>query len=433
MSRILAVMLLAVMVVAVVGGCEEAPAQGMPGNPRARGSGIAKAHVPHFGPAAVKPEAPFIAAQERFACKLLQEMRRQQPEGNLFFSPTSLNLALAMIANGTRGDTLAAILKTLEWQDLDTARINAGCEALMAGLKLRTGEPTLYLTNALWARQGLTPVPAFTQTMDRVYHAPLRTLDLNDTVAAAREVNQWANTETQGMIPEVVTPKDLEDVFMVLANALFFEGKWTIPFIVEDTKPGPFHLADGTEKRVPFMQQEGRYLHLELPEFQAISLPYNSGRLSCYVFFPAEGTGLQEFLPTVTAANWADWQGAFAEREGTLKLPRFGAEYGEHLKDILTALGMGPAFAPSGDWTPMVAGVSAYLTDVIHKAIIEVNEQGTRAAAVAMGMPGGFAPPVTTGPFTMTVDRPFLCAIRDNGTGALLFMGVITDPEKLSR
>lgn len=392
-----------------------------------------QARVPHFRAPNVMPDPRLIAGQERFACKLLATLQRQSPQQNLFFSPASLSLALAMVANGARGETLRAIRETMEWQDLEVSELNKASQLLMAGLHLGEKEPTVAIANALWAKQGLTPVTEFTQTLDRIYQAPLRSLDLADTVAAAREVNQWANTATREMIPEVVTPQDLASVILILANALYFEGEWTTPFLEERTKPGPFHLLDGSEKHIPFMEQEGQYLHLERPEFQAISLPYGSGRLSFYVFLPAEDTGLQGFLPLVTAANWAEWQQAFAEREGTLKLPRFRAEHGEHLKEVLTALGMGIAFdADRADLSGMVQG-QAWLSDVIHRAVVEVDEQGTRAAAVTVVPVAGTMAPVALGPFTMVVDRPFLCAIRDHGTGAMLFLGVVTNPQELAR
>lgn len=425
LRRVLAVMLVTIVVAVTLAGCGQAP--------KKRTVSDLKAQVPHFRPPQAKPDAAFVAAQERFACKLLAALHQESPDTNLFFSPASLSLALAMVANGARGETLAAIQQTLEWQGLDVARINAGSQVLMAGLRLGEKEPTVAIANALWADRGLPVVPDFAQTVDQVYRAPLRSLDLADTVAAARTVNDWAKTETREMIPEVVTPEDLAAVIVILANALYFEGEWTTPFLVDRTRGGPFHLLDGSQKQVRFMWQEGQYLHLERPEFQAVSLPYGSGRLSFYVFLPAEGTGLQGFLSSVTAANWADWQQAFAERQGSLKLPRFRAEYGEHLKETLTALGMGIAFdAGRADLSGMVQG-QAWLSDVIHKAVVEVDEQGTRAAAVTVAPVAGAMAPVTLGPFTMVVDRPFLCAIRDNGTGAVLFLGVVTDPQKPAR
>lgn len=419
MSRVL--LLLTLLVVLCAAGCRE------------RSSGVSQARVPSYTPPDTKPDARIIAAQERFTCRLLEKLHQREPDRNLFFSPLSLNLALGMLANGARGETLAAVQKAVEWQGLTVEEINAGGQHLARGLKLGQGEPEVAIANSVWVDPQYPLNFDFQQTVSDAYDAAVRALSFSPPAPAAAAINSWAKDKTRGMIPQIVTPEDLRGVFVLLANALYFHGKWTVPFKSYMTHDEPFHLLDGTTKQMPLMDQSGKFRYLEEPGFQAVSLPYGSGRTSLYVFLPVEKAKLGDFLKTVTADKWAQWQQGFAEREGEVKLPRFQADYAAHLKQTLTTMGMGPAFDGSADLSGL-GPPGLWVGDVIHKAVVEVNEEGTKAAAVtAIPAPGGAPPPPDSSPFTMVVDRPFLCAIRDNGTGALLFLGVVVNPGELAK
>jgi serine protease inhibitor len=391
-----------------------------------------KAHVPEFRPPATKPDARVMAGQSRFAWKLLHALQSRQPDRNLFFSPASLNLALAMVANGAKGETLAGITKTLELQGLTVPEINTGCQALTSSLRLGSDDPTVAIANSLWVDHGITLLPDYQRQVTDAYAAAVRGLALGEAPAAAGEINRWVGQQTGGMIPQIVAAQDLDQIRLVVVNALYFRGKWTDAFDPSQTKDEPFTLLDGGRKTVPMMSQEGEYLYLEERACQAISLPYGSGRLSLHVVLPARGTELTDFCGSVTAERWDKWMSGLSKHVGSIQLPRFRAECGEKLRGVLTALGMGIAFDRKRADFSVLSASPLWIDQVIHKAVVEVDEQGTKAAAATVALGPTMGPP-PQGPFTMVVDRPFLCAIRDNGTGAIIFLGVVVDPEALAR
>jgi serine protease inhibitor len=372
-----------------------------------------------------------LAAHTRFALKLFSELRREQPAANVFISPTSIALALSMTLNGAAGDTQRAMAQALDLQGLGLGKVNKASATLIAGLQNADPEVKLAIANSLWGDKATALAPAFVKANEASYGAMLSVLDLRQP-GAADTINQWVSEHTEGLIPSIVTPADLaEAIVLVLANAAYFRGPWSNPFNRTATRDWPFTRLDGSQKTLPLMTQSGGYAYLEQPGFQAIRLPYGYKRLAMYVFLPAQGRSLQEFCDTLTPVQWESWLPQFAEKRGSISLPRLKVEFAATLNRALTALGMGIAFdARRADFSPMVSPSQRllWIAFVKHRACLEVDEKGTKAAAAtAVGMEKGLPAPAAK-PFEMVVDRPFFCAIVDSATGEVLFMGNIVDP-----
>lgn len=368
------------------------------------------------------------AAYNRFAFQLFAELAGRQPGENLFISPVSIAFALAMTWNGAAGETQRAIAKTLELAGLDHEAINRGSAALMRSLASIDPQVTLAVGNSLWAREGVRFAPAFLERNREYYQAELATLDFADPQAPAA-INRWVRKRTGGKIERIVDQID-DSAILFLVNAIYFKGSWSRKFDERQTEAGTFTLPGGRQKRHPMMRQSGEYRYLEGNGFQAVSLPYGGGDLSMYVFLPDRRSDLAGFYKALDARNWDGWMRRFDRTDGTIVLPRFKLEYEQTLNEPLKRLGMAVAFDPRrADFSNMVEDRAARLCvdEVKHKTFVEVNEQGTEAAAVtSVGV--ALASFMPKQPFQMRVDRPFFCAIRDDRTGALLFVGAIVDP-----
>ncbi|MEO0686091.1 MAG: serpin family protein, partial [Cyanobacteria bacterium J06649_11] len=231
----------------------------------------------------------------------------------------------------------------------------------------------------------------------------------------------------EGKISKIVDKIEPDQVLFLL-NAIYFKGSWTKEFDQEKTAKFPFYLSSGKEKEHPMMSQSGNYKYYENDKFQAVSLPYGeNGRVSFYVFLPKQNSDINYFYQSLNAANWDKWMSQFVKREGSIRLPRFKMDYQATLNDALSALGMEEAFTDSANFSEM--GNNLKISEVKHKTFLEVNEEGTEAAATtSVGVQLTSAKPPSQQPFEMIVNRPFFCAIRDNQTRSILFMGSIVEP-----
>lgn len=369
-----------------------------------------------------------VRANAKFGFNLFNEIRKTEQEKNIFISPFSISIALAMALNGASGETEQAMIHTLQLQGLSSESINAG----YAGLRhnLQTSDPKVILTiaNSLWARQDFSFKQDFLQRNTQFFGAEVSTLDFMDPNTLTT-INQWVNTNTNGKITKILDEIN-PDAVLFLINAIYFKGSWQTEFEPARTRDGTFHLATGGEKQVPMMTRTGDYRYYENYEenFQAISLPYGDGRISMYIFLPSRESNLNTFLDGLNTENWENWISQFREREVFLSMPKFKLEYEKTLNNPLQSLGMGIAFAPGGaDFSRMAdletLGRNLYIGEVLHKAVVEVNEEGTEAAAVT-----SIGVRVTSAPPAFIADRPFFFAIRDNETKTVLFMGIVVDP-----
>ncbi len=372
--------------------------------------------------------AKLVTANTRLSFKLFTELLKKQPNENIFISPASIAIALDMVYNGASGKNQQEIAKTLELQGMTLQEINQANAALKVTLSNPDPKVQISIANSLWAGEAQPFKPEFIEKIQHFYSAEVKNLNFG-APGASNIINDWVKQNTNGKIDKIVDEIG-SDTVLVLLNAIYFKGNWKYPFPREATQQRPFTLLNGAQKQHPMMfRQVSNLQYYQNEMFQAISLPYGEGRLSMYIFLPFKGVSLKTFYESLNAENWQKWLNQFdspdkSDHSGEILigLPRFKLEYSIELNDALKALGMEIAFREGADFSAMTP--SPLQIDLVqHKTFVEVNEEGTEAAAVtAAGMTRGI-------PDEMIVDRPFFLVIRDNQTGTILFMGSIVEPE----
>mgnify|MGYP001148779518 CR=1 FL=1 len=375
-----------------------------------------------------------VDGNSAFALDLYQRLAHEQGGENLFYSPYSISLALAMTYAGARGETEQQMADTLNYT-LPQERLHPAFNALDQILATR-GEAAegkddegfrLNIANAIWGQEGYTFLEGFLDTLARNYGAGLRVLDFAGAPERARvTINDWVSEKTEGKIEELI-PKGLIGPMtrLVLTNAIYFNAAWAEPFEEQQTGDGTFDLLDGGQAQVPMMHQTTSFGYAEGEGYQAVELPYDGQELSMVILLPDAG----EF-ETFEASLTDDWLsatlGRLDRRQVALTMPKFEFDSGFSLNDALTAMGMEDAFSGAADFSGMTGDRDLFISSVIHKAFVSVDEEGTEAAAAtAVVMMESAAP---SEPVEVTVDRPFVFAIRDIETGALLFFGRVVDP-----
>ena len=383
------------------------------------------------GDAAVKKvDDRLTVATSRFAFKLYDQIIKQRNGKNTFVSPASVMLALAMTYNGADGTTRKAMARALELEGMSLDDVNRAFADLKLALKPNDPKIQLKIANSLWARNGFALKPAFVKRNKDFYEAEIASLNFADS-SAPNAINSWVNKNTEGKIDKIVDRTNPDDV-LFLINAIYFKGKWQFEFKKEKTKPDVFRLLGGEQKEVPMMSQSGSYLYYKGKDFQSVALPYGAGSVSMYIFLPDEQTGLDRFEQSLTSENWEMWMKSFQITPGDVMLPRFKVDWESKLNDALKALGMAEAFDPMradfSEITESTSGNNLFISKVMHKALAEVNEEGTVAAAVTSVTVTVTSVQQPREKFVMKVDRPFFFAIRDNQTGVVLFMGSVANP-----
>jgi serpin B len=369
-----------------------------------------------------------VTANTKLTFKLFSEILKKQHSENIFISPASLAIALNIVYNGAGGETQEAIAKTLELQGTNLQEINQANADLKASLKNPDPKVQLSIANSLWTKESIPFKPEFLQIIQNFYQAEVKNLNFSNPTAPSM-INNWVNQSTNGKIDKIVDVIEPNTAFILL-NAIYFKGNWTEQFPKEATQLRPFTLLDGTQKQHPMMrhQDSASFPYYENELFQAVSLPYGEGRMSMYIFLPNQGVSLKTFYEKLNAENWQQWMNQFNNFDNSggevlISLPRFKLEYAIDLKDALKALGMEIAFTKEANFSGMTSS-SVSIDKIKHKTFVEVNEEGTEAAAVTEV--GG----VRSGPIEMNVNRPFFFAIRDNQTGSILFVGSIVEPKE---
>jgi serine protease inhibitor len=365
-------------------------------------------------------ELRIVEGANAFAFDLVREAARGlTPDSNLFLSPLSASMALGMALNGANGETYDVMRGALRLDGLSEAEINQGYRDLMqllAGLDSRT---EMLVANSIWGHSGLEILPSFLEAGRSFFDAEVATLDFGSPDAAAT-INRWVDGKTNGRIPELLDRIAPNEVLFVV-NAIYFKGKWRSTFDAGETRDGPFHAADGRDRAAELMWQKGKLRYAETSGYQAVDLLYGNGAFAMTVLLPGVGETPVGVLGGLTPESWAALAGSFEERDVTLTLPRFRLEYGRRLNDDLKALGMGLAF-DGGDFSRITRGGGIEMSRVDQKTFVEVNEEGTEAAAAtAVGFTRTSVPP----PVEIKVDRPFIFAIRERLSGAVVFLGVM--------
>jgi serpin B len=394
--------------------------------------------TPLLGPAVgAAPEsrnqgmAAVVKGNNGFAFDLYAQLRSQA--GNLFLSPYSVSTALAMTYAGARGQTAEQMAKVLRFP-LDQARLHPAFAAVIREVN-GAGKPRAYelhVANALWGQQGFGFLPGFLKLTRDNYAAGLHQVDFaGHTEAARRTINAWVEKQTKDKIKELFKPGLLNGLTrLVLTNAIYFKGLWQAAFPKKNTAPGDFLLTAGGRVRVPLMHQEHELLYHDGGTFQMLELPYKGGELSMVVLLPKKTDGLAALEKALTEDRLAAGLSRLRPHQVDVTLPSFKvtAEFG--LNQTLAAMGMRDAFVPRvADFSGMNGKRNLFIQAVVHKAFVDVNEEGTEAAAatgVAVGV-CSYTPPPPRAVFR--ADHPFVYLIRDHRTGSILFVGRLTNPQ----
>jgi serpin B len=375
-------------------------------------------------PRALTPaESRLITAGNEFGFALFRQARLAAPDSSIFLSPVSASMALGMTLNGAAGTTFDSMRVALRLGDSAEEDINGGFRSLIDLLRGLDRASTFQIANSIWARSGMTFFQSFLDAGRTSFDARVEALDFT-APSAVGTINDWVRENTGGKIPTILDQIDPNEV-LFLINAIYFKGSWRTAFDPKDTHPAPFHAADGTTQSVSTMvlpPEELRFGAVE--DAQVVELLYGNGAFAMTIVLPNAGRTLADLTATLDTARWAAWTGALHETEIGLTLPRFRLEYSRPLQDDLSALGMSIAFDPGrADFSRManVAPDRLYLTRVIQKTFVDVNEEGTEAAGATQVGVG-----ITSVPMTVAIDRPFLFAIRERLSGTILFLGQIT-------
>jgi serpin B len=375
-------------------------------------------------------EAKLIAADNQFAFTLFRAVAEETRDTlpNLFVSPLSVALALGMTYNGAAGTTEEAMRRTLELEGMSLPEVNEASRSLIALLRGLDPGVQFLIGNSIWYREGFAVEQSFLDANRTYFDAEVAGLDFASP-AAPQRINDWVTRRTEGLITEIV-PSPLPDyAVMYLINAIYFKGDWTQRFDRSRTAPAPFHLADGSTVQVPMMRSTVplRLQAYRDPGVEVAELPYGGQAFSMIVVMPRDPAALDTLVAGFTAERWNDWVVRLDTTSLYVSLPKFRLVNDLTLVSPLKALGMGIAFdcglPDMADFTRMHQPQEVCITNVKHKTYVDVNEEGTEAAAVTSVEMG-----IISVPPAIVVDRPFLFAIRERLSGTILFLGAIRNP-----
>jgi len=372
--------------------------------------------------------AAVAQAGNAFAVDIYRKLSAKK--GNLFLSPSSIFGALSMTASGARGRTEAEMAATLHYP-FERGRVHRAVGALLSRMAAERGAKVrLAIANALWAQKSYPFLESYLSSVRADYAAELRNLDFAGDPERAREtINGWVEERTQNKIRELLKKGVIDRATrLVLTNAIYFKADWAERFKKSDTRDGDFTLLDGKTVRVPLMYRKAKRVgYADTEKLQALSLPYAGEELSMIVLLPRRKDGLPALEKRLSAEALKKIIARVRrKREVRVYLPRFKMTTSFSLKKVLVSLGMREAFSTSADFSGMTGKRDLFITAVVHKAFVDVNEEGTEAAAAT-----GVAVGLTAMPMEPTVfraDHPFLFLITHNKTGAILFMGRCVNP-----
>jgi serpin B len=372
-----------------------------------------------------------VDANNALAVDLFGKLRDN--EGNVFFSPFSISAALAMTYAGASGNTSDQMAQTLHFS-ISGDKLHTAFADLATYLQdlQDKGKVELCVANSLWPQKRYPFSKDYIDLLRRDYDAAVTPVDfINAAKAACLQINKWVEEKTQGKIKEMVPSIYLDtSTRLVLINAIYFKGKWAHQFKKESTKNVQFRMLSGTSDAVPMMTQDGVFGYAEYDNMQLLEMPYAGNELSMLILLPTKPDGIAELQESLTPENLAKWTGKHDVAKVSVTMPRFKITCEFDLKNRLAALGMTDAFDPAkADFSGMDGQKhSLFISAALHKAYVDVNEEGTEAAAAtAVVMERKSIPP---SPVPFRADHPFLFLIRDNSSGSILFIGRLMDPAK---
>jgi serine protease inhibitor len=369
-----------------------------------------------------------VSSNTKFAFNIFKELSIEDKNMNIFISPLSISIALSMTYNGAEGTTKDAMARALQLGNMSLEELNEGYLNLIDSLENADKQVQLGIADSIWIRDRFEPLvnQDFTQRIKECFESEVFSRDFGN-LQTIDEINAWISNKTNGKIDKMVDEIDPELV-MFLINAIYFKGEWVTSFNESATKEADFFPSDGSTLKVDTMSTKGNFSYYEGEDFKAARFPYGRDKIAMYVFLPNRDVSLDSFVESLSKESWVNYMDGFKLVEGLeVKFPKFKLEYGvKRLNDVLDKLGMGIAFDPFNANFRGIAPADLFIDYVDHKAVIEVNEKGTVAAA-ATNVGIGVTSIPTIKP-TFIVDRPFFFVIRDDRSGTILFMGKVVDP-----
>jgi len=380
---------------------------------------LMKNEVP-FEPTPIEKE--LIDAFNKFGIKLFKEINEiETEESNIFISPLSVSMALGMAYNGARDSTERAMRNVLEFGELSRMEINESYRHLYDVLTGLDESVIFEIANSIWYERSFNVKDSFIGINRKYFDAEVSALDFSDP-SSVDIINNWVKEKTHNKIERIVDRISPDEV-MFLINAIYFKGIWTYKFDEDATQEGYFYLQDGGRRLCEFMEQTIPCDYFENDEFQAVSLPYGRELFRMMIILPKPGIELDAIISSFTMDEWVTWIEEFKECSVNVIIPKFKFKYENRLDSVLTNLGMGIAFTPEADFSG-ISEANPRISRVLHKTFVQVDEEGTEAAAVTavvftVGSPSGII---------FRADHPFLFVIYESYSNTILFIGKLVDP-----
>jgi len=374
-----------------------------------------------------------VSGNSRFAFELYSKLAAGKKDENLFFSPYSISTAIAMTYAGARGDTEKQMADVLHF-NLPQEKLHPAFGSLEKALNEQGKKGVFELTvaNALWGQKGFKFLDSFISLVNKNYSAGLSELDFaKDTEGSRKTINKWVEDKTKEKIKDLIKPGVLDAMTrLVLTNAIYFKGKWQFEFDKKDTKDSPFHITSEKKVTVPMMYMKKEFKHAKQDGLQVLQLGYKGDALSMIVLLPEKIDGIEKLEKDLTIENLDKWLANLHEMEIEIYLPKFKFTSEFSLAEILQQMGMTDAFGGSADFSGMDGRKDLFISAILHKAFVDVNEEGTEAAAataVVITLTAVLEKPV------FRADHPFIFLIKDNSSGSILFMGKVLNPAQTEK
>jgi len=375
-----------------------------------------------------KKAAEILEADKAFGFELFREVVNQSDEENLMISPLSVSYALGMTYNGAAGTTLDAFKEVLHFGDLSTEEVNESYKDLMDQLLTLDEKVEFSIANSIWYRLGFQVLQEFIQTNKDYFDAEVKEIDFSNP-QTVEIINQWIEDKTKDKIQDMLDYIP-GDAVMYLINAIYFNASWKYEFEKGETYQGDFRLANGSIHSADYMRVSGNFQYTSNEDFTAVELPYGDSTFSMVVMLPAQGKEVSDLVSNLDVAHWDSWFEGSWYRGVQVDLPKFKYKFKEELNNPLKELGLGVAFSEAeADFTRINPGGNLFISRVIHQTFIDVQEEGTEAAAativeVSLTSAGGGGSAIH-----FKADKPFLYLIKENSTGAIVFIGKVGKPE----
>ena len=375
-----------------------------------------------------KKSMELLEADNEFGLELFKEVMKEAEAGeNIMISPLSVALALGMTYNGSAGATREAMESTLKLEGFTEEEINNGYKSIIDQLLDLDPKVIMEIANSIWYREGFEVEDEFINTNKEHFYAEIRELDFNRT-DAVDIINRWVSDNTNELIDEIIKEISPETV-MFLINAIYFKGTWTYEFDPEETQMRPFYTEQGSEMSADAMRQETELNYFSNDQLKLVELPYGDEKYSMLAILPSGDYTCADIRAQLNNSNLNSWTGQFNKTNVLVQLPKFKFETFKKLKDPLTEMGMGVAFSGSADFTRINSAGGLLISEVLHKTFIDVNEEGTEAAAVTAVVIELTSIDPGQQSVQFIAEKPFLFLIRENISESILFIGQVCNPE----